>query len=163
MWIFPFANHCLQYSDYLAAHPPFWLAILVIASLALQAGADCAVFTWREKPWRRVKDVAPLSAGHLRKLRRVAWRNRRSENGSTTKGENGDGKGKGREGDGGGERRRGEGGEKEGKRDSHWWEAEGMKRKDSVWMGTESLREDVERAEREEDDEKGSIGRAVGV
>jgi G protein-coupled receptor GPR1 len=56
MWTFPFASHCLLYSNYYAAHPPFWLSVVSTASLSLQAGVDCAVFSWRERPWNRIDE-----------------------------------------------------------------------------------------------------------
>jgi hypothetical protein len=35
-----------------AAHLPTWLTILSTLCLTLMGGVDCAVFLWREKPWR---------------------------------------------------------------------------------------------------------------
>ena len=45
-------------------------------------------------------------------------------------------------------------GEKDGKkRDSHWWEEEGRKRKDSVWLGTDVMHQIISRQEEEEQEE----------
>ena len=53
LWILPFVNHCMQYSDYLTMHPPFWAQLLATICLSSQAGVDAIVFSWRERPWRR--------------------------------------------------------------------------------------------------------------
>jgi hypothetical protein len=38
--------------------------------LALQAGIDCAIFSWRERPWRRMKGPPLLSVWAFRKVRK---------------------------------------------------------------------------------------------
>jgi G protein-coupled receptor GPR1 len=149
MWIFPFVNHCLQYSDYFAGHPPFWLTVAATCSLALQAGADCAVFSWREKPWRRVRRNGGREKVAKEGLRRLsAWT---LGNDAKIKKDVGAGGGMG-----GAEIPLGfdgSDGEKGGrKRDSHWWEEEGTKRKDSVWMGTDAVQQMISR--QEQDDRK---------
>jgi G protein-coupled receptor GPR1 len=150
MWIFPFVNHCLQYSDYFAAHPPFWLTLVATCSLTLQAGADCAVFCLREKPWRRVK-----RNGGREKVAREGFRRMSAWTlGHDAKIKKGLGAGGGM---GGAETPLGfDGpeGEKDGKkRDSHWWEEEGRKRKDSVWLGTDAMHQIISRQEEEEQEE----------
>lgn len=55
MWMFPFVNHCLQYSDYFVLHPPYWLNLISILSTSLQAAVDAFVFSWKERPWRRLR------------------------------------------------------------------------------------------------------------
>jgi G protein-coupled glucose receptor regulating Gpa2 C-term len=50
LWVLPFVQHCLTYTDYYTAHPQFWLSICTTCILALQAGFDCVIFSWREKP-----------------------------------------------------------------------------------------------------------------
>lgn len=140
MWIFPFASHCLQYSDYYVAHPPFWLTIVVTCSLALQAFADCVVFSWREKPWRRIRSGAPLSVKRLNKLKSWTFCHGHARDGIGAGG-----------GVGGGEsplRLK-----NQTVRDSNWWEAEGRKRKDSVWLGTDTMQTIVSRQEQEEVEE----------
>jgi G protein-coupled receptor GPR1 len=151
MWTFPFVNHCLQYSDYLAAHQPFWLTVVATCSLALQASADCAVFSWREKPWRRVRRNGGRERVAKEGLRRMStWKS-----GGGAKVNKGAGAGGGM---GGGESPLGlDGGNGEQggkKRDSHWWEEEGKKRKDSVWLGTDALNQIVSRQEQEEEKEQ---------
>ena len=141
MWMFPFASHCLQYSDYYAAHPPFWLTIIVTCSLALQAFADCVVFSWREKPWRRIRSGAPLSVRKLNNIKSWTFIHGHARH------EIGAGGGVG-------------GGESpphlknQTVRDFNWWEAEGRKRKDSVWLGTDTMQTIVSRQEQEEAEEQ---------
>ncbi|MCJ1441501.1 MAG: hypothetical protein MMC23_001990 [Stictis urceolatum] len=52
MWIIPFVQHCLNYSDNYSLHPNFPLSCLTTVVLALQCTVDCIVFSIREKPWR---------------------------------------------------------------------------------------------------------------
>jgi hypothetical protein len=152
MWVFPFVSHCLQYSGYFAMHPPFWLSVVATCSLALQAGADCAVFSWREKPWRRVRRNGGREKVAKESLRRMsAW-----TLGRGAVGKNGAGAGGGM---GGGEppldiRVANESG---WKRDSHWWEEEGKKRKDSVWLGTDTINQIVSGQEQEEENEEAAM------
>lgn len=141
MWIFPFISHCMQYSDYFAMHPPFWLSIVVTCSLALQAFADCLIFTWREKPWRRVSGGSMLSARRLKKMKDWSFGQDIAENGTGAGG-----------GLGGGESPSNL--VTDTKRDSNWWEAEGRKRKDSVWLGTDTMQRIVSQQEQEESDEE---------
>jgi G protein-coupled receptor GPR1 len=54
MYMIPFSQHCLQYSDYYSQNPPFPLSVCSVACLALQGTIDSIVFTIREKPWRYV-------------------------------------------------------------------------------------------------------------
>jgi G protein-coupled receptor GPR1 len=54
LWVLPLVQHCLNYTNYYTAHPQFWLNICITCILALQAGVDCAIFSWRERPWRRI-------------------------------------------------------------------------------------------------------------
>jgi G protein-coupled receptor GPR1 len=122
MWSFPFAAHALNYDDYYVTHPIFWLAVVQTCSLALQAGVDSVVFSLREKPWRRIDSKSKWSipifkgrvVGSIDGSRGQA--NAASAQSSHT-----------------------------ARRDtvkwnsSHWWEAEGRRRKDSIWMGTDIL------------------------
>ena len=155
MWVFPFVSHCLQYSDYFAAHPPFWLNIVATCSLALQAGADCAVFSWREKPWRRVRRNGGREKVAKEGLRKMSVMLGHGLNFAGGTGNTMAGAGAGG-GMGGGESplEFGRGERVERRRDSHWWEEEGKKRKDSVWLGTDALTQIVSRQEQEEREEE---------
>jgi G protein-coupled receptor GPR1 len=152
MWVFPFVSHCLQYRNYFAVHPPFWLNVVATCSLALQAGADCAVFSWREKPWRRVRRNGGREKVAKERLRRMsAWTLGRGTIGKISVGAGG--------GMGGGEppldmRVANKSG---WKRDSHWWEEEGKKRKDSVWLGTDAINQIVSEQEQEEENEEAAV------
>jgi G protein-coupled receptor GPR1 len=149
MWVFPFVSHCLQYSDYFVVHPPFWLNMVATCSLALQAGADCAVFSWREKPWRRVRRNGGREKVAKERLRRMsAWTLGRGTIGKISVGAGG--------GMGGGEPP--PVANKSGwKHDSHWWEEEGKKRKDSVWLGTDTINQVVSEQEQEKGNEEAAV------
>ena len=120
MWAFPFASHCLTYSDYYATHPPFWLSILSTCCLALQAGVEAVVFSWRERPWAMVDEKSPLSMSSVRhSVRRSILCQPADEAGQPEHDDTQH--------------------QPLPKRDASWWEEEGRKRKDSVWMGTDTL------------------------
>jgi len=53
--IFPFIQHCFNYSDYFAQHPVFVVSLLGPVSLSAMGIADCLVFCLREKPWSHVR------------------------------------------------------------------------------------------------------------
>jgi G protein-coupled receptor GPR1 len=124
MWSFPFASHALNYDDYYVNHPIFWLSVVNTCSLALQAGVDSVVFSWREKPWRQIDDNSRWSIPHF-KGQIVDSVHR----GSTRGGSNTASAQIGQLASMNQIKRS----------SSHWWEAEGRKRKDSVWMGTDAL------------------------
>lgn len=112
MWAFPFAQHALQYNDHYVRNPPFWLAIVSTCSLALQAGVNGVVFSWREKPWRRIDKDSKLSVSfRFWQSGKDIEEEEEEKPSSDSKAEN----------------------------SPHWWEAEGRKRRDSVWMGTDVL------------------------
>ncbi|KEF52997.1 uncharacterized protein A1O9_10905 [Exophiala aquamarina CBS 119918] len=67
MWSFPFASHALTYSHYYVMHPIFWLAVVQTAMLSLQAGVDGILFSWMERPWRRVDGNSKLSIPFLKR------------------------------------------------------------------------------------------------
>lgn len=149
MWTFPFVNQCLQYDDYLAGHPPFWLNVVATDSLALQAGADCVVFSRQEKPRRRVRTNGGRGRMAKQRLRRMsAWRLGRGAGSKNAAGAGG--------GMAGAESvfelgsQEGHNGERQ--RDSHLGEEEGKKRKDSVWLGTHAINQHV--SQQEEDHER---------
>lgn len=122
MWSFPFASHALNYDDRYVNRPIFWLSIVQTCSLALQAGVDSVVFSLREKPWRRIDDSSRLSIPHFkgRVVGSMYGVKRRSRSQPT-------------------QASRMPSTNQMKRNSSHWWEAEGRKRKDSVWMGTDML------------------------
>jgi G protein-coupled receptor GPR1 len=126
LWILPFVQHCLNYTNYYAANPQFGLSICITFILALQAGVDCAIFSWRERPWRRMNGSPFLSVWAIHKLRARFFNKeeRRVEDGEDQQMDLFDAEA---------------GKSKERKRDSNWWEEEGKKRKDSVWLGTDTV------------------------
>ena len=130
MWIFPFASHCLLYSDYYAAHPPFWLSVVTTASLSLQAGVDCAVFSWRERPWNRIESSRSSWSSIISLFRKDKGSEIEQSTPSTFAEED------------------------QSKSSSNWWEEEGKKRKDSIWLGTDQLQQIVSHQDREQDEVK---------
>lgn len=128
VWVLPFVQHCLNYTDYYTAHPQFWLNICTTCILALQAGIDCAVFSWRERPWRRMNGPPILSVWAFPKLRaRFSAKDARGQidQDNTDIGLP--------------DQEAGKPTTEKVKRDSNWWEEEGKKRKDSVWLGTDTV------------------------
>lgn len=131
MWVFPFAAHCLLYDDYYVRHPIYWLTILSTCTFSLQAAADCIVFSWREKPWRRIPDDSKFAMPSFRpsfSIRHGSVKDRSAVPSIAIAPD-----------------------EEMGPMDdpfrsgpssrhtsNNWWEAEGRKRKDSVWLGTDS-------------------------
>jgi G protein-coupled receptor GPR1 len=73
LWTLPFIQHCLNYTDYYTAHPQFWLNICTVCILGLQAGIDCAIFSWREKPWHKMHRPPILSVWAFQKLKTRFW------------------------------------------------------------------------------------------
>lgn len=129
MWIFPFAAHCTLYDDYYVQHPIYWLTIISTCTFSLQAGADCVVFSWREKPWRRIAENNKFTFNGIRRsfsLRHEPMRDRSAVPSiaiapDEERGAAGNPLTSGRS----------------NRNTSNWWEAEGLKRKDSVWLGTD--------------------------
>jgi hypothetical protein len=124
MWSFPFASHALNYDDYYVNHPIFWLAVVQTCSLALQAGVDSVVFSLREKPWKRIDEKSRWSVPHFKG--RIL--------GSIDRGTS---KGKGTSNAASAQSSQLAMVNQAKRTSANWWEAEGMKRKDSVWMGTD--------------------------
>ena len=56
MWIFPFISHAFQYSDTYAKNPPFYVNCIAISAVGSQCTVDCLLFTFKEKPWRHLRD-----------------------------------------------------------------------------------------------------------
>lgn len=130
MWIFPLVSHCLLYNDYYVHNQIYWLTVAQICSVSLQAAADCVVFSWREKPWRRVPEkhgwsFSPFSLWQCISVRPSAepavitrGDEEQSQNGYSLNGL--------------------VAGPSSRAASSHWWEAEGKKRRDSIWLGTDT-------------------------
>jgi len=136
MWTIPFVSHCLQYSDYYVMHPVFGVSIVGTCMLSLQAGIDCIVFSWREKPWRRIPEGHKFSVDGLRAS--FAGHDRQSPNNSRN---NSIAAGPDLEAGGSARARASRdpgSGHPSRATSAHWWEAEGKRRKDSVWLGTDS-------------------------
>ena len=131
MWIIPFIQHCMSYSNHYTLHPVFGLNLCSTIILALQAGVDALIFSWREKPWRRIESdhykwwvtytgVVEHLNGTRKKDGNDPEASQRSSSATlavteprvvTSRGS------------------------------GLWWEAEGKKRKDSIWMGTDQINE----------------------
>ncbi|MCJ1316173.1 hypothetical protein MMC15_001493 [Xylographa vitiligo] len=139
MWTLPFAMHCLQYTDYYSQNPPYALAVLVSAVLALQGAVDSVLFSARERPWR-----------HLNKSRFWGWGIQWGK--SKTMGGSREGKDSeevaydnnqalSRRNEEAGVFKIAQGSEKPTrpgyKRETSWWEQEGRMRLDSVMLGTD--------------------------
>lgn len=124
MWSFPFAAHALSYNDYFVMHPVFWLSVVQVLMLALQAGVDSVLFSWTEKPWRRIDPSSRYSIPMLHRQskillhRRAGHAQRQSRSApEPTKFTP----------------------EPAAHRNPHWWEAEGRRRNDSVWLGSSTM------------------------
>jgi hypothetical protein len=99
----------------------------VTGVLALQASVDAAVFSYRERPWKRARGRALISVDKLRRLK--LWRPTPQDL------EKGD-----RAGNGTCQETTDQNaGSVSAKGSLCWWEEEGRKRRDSVWMGTDTL------------------------
>ncbi|KIY01758.1 uncharacterized protein Z520_01896 [Fonsecaea multimorphosa CBS 102226] len=121
MWSFPFASHALNYNNYYVAHPIFWLSLVQTVMLSLQAGVDSVLFSWTEKPWRRIDPNSKFSMPFLRRRsKELLQRRGRGHQAPPSADE--------------GTMRQPSAGQHQ-----HWWEAEGRRRNDSVWLGTNRL------------------------
>ena len=54
LYIPPFVNHILRSRQSYYSDPSFVLSAFVIISASIQAGVDCVLFSWIEKPWRHI-------------------------------------------------------------------------------------------------------------
>lgn len=128
MWSFPFAAHALSYSDYYVMHPIFWLNVVQTVMLSLQAGVDSILFSWMERPWRRIDKDSKLSIPALHRRSKAFMKEHCPEhnqrpapspvveiNPVSIK----------------------------PKVNPHWWEAEGRRRNDSIWMGTSTYTDTI--------------------
>lgn len=124
-WTFPFVWQVYMFNSYYVQHPIFWLSIVQTIMLALQAGMDCIVFSWTEKPWRRIDPTSKFSLTALQRWSKTVL-HRHCPDDSTPPAT--------------------EPAETEPppkKSNPHWWEAEGHRRKDSVWLGTSTIFENL--------------------
>jgi G protein-coupled receptor GPR1 len=55
MWLIPFVQHCMMYSDYFAGHPIFSIRMGTVICTMSIGFVDCLIFTMREKPWRSIQ------------------------------------------------------------------------------------------------------------
>ena len=121
MWSFPFASHVLNYNDYYVRHPVFWLSVLQTSMLALQAGVDSVMFSFSERPWRRIDSSSRFSMPALRRRGKALLQRRSLENpdqqGSPSPNRQ----------------------QPMFKPNPTWWEAEGRHRNDRVWLGTNTM------------------------
>ena len=72
LWIVPFISHCMQYSNYYAQHPSFYLSALVTFCQCFMGFTDVVVFSWREKPWRHIPGSDKTFLGSFR-FWRICW------------------------------------------------------------------------------------------
>ncbi|KAL6244174.1 G protein-coupled receptor gpr1 [Rhinocladiella similis] len=121
VWTFPFVFQVRLYNAYYVRHPTYWINILSVIMLSLQAGADCILFSWTEKPWRRVASNSRFSilAAHRRSRAMLQRRCPKQNPPNTSQAVAPE--------------------STHSKRTVHWWEAEGRRRKDSVWLHTSTI------------------------
>jgi len=123
VWTFPFIYQVQLYNNYGVQHPTFWLILMQAVMLSSQAGVDSVLFSWTEKPWRRIDSDSRFSIpAHLRRGRAVLQRRSQVTNPSIAV------QAAALE-------------QASPKRHAHWWEVEGRRRKDSVWLGSSTLSE----------------------
>jgi hypothetical protein len=51
MWLIPFLQHCMNYSDKRVAQPVWFLRIGSTICITSMGFVDCVIFSVREKPW----------------------------------------------------------------------------------------------------------------
>ncbi|KAF9739645.1 hypothetical protein PMIN06_011951 [Paraphaeosphaeria minitans] len=54
VWLFPFINHCMTYTDQFAARPVYWLSMINVICVTSMGAIDCLIFSLRERPWRHI-------------------------------------------------------------------------------------------------------------
>jgi hypothetical protein len=52
MWLIPFVQHCMMYSDRYAHRPVWFFRIGTTVCITSMGFVDCLIFSLREKPWR---------------------------------------------------------------------------------------------------------------
>ncbi|KAF2829267.1 hypothetical protein CC86DRAFT_403913 [Ophiobolus disseminans] len=55
MWLIPFIQHCMMYSDRFAHHPIWFFRIGTTICITSMGFVDCLIFSLREKPWRTIQ------------------------------------------------------------------------------------------------------------
>lgn len=78
MWLAPFVLNCMQYSNYYAKQPPFSLGVITNVCYALMAAIDCAIFCYRERPWRHI----PSNTSRSFWTSFCCWKTGRAESGN---------------------------------------------------------------------------------
>ncbi|EXJ94326.1 hypothetical protein A1O1_02720 [Capronia coronata CBS 617.96] len=126
MWSFPFAQHALYYDDYYVRHPVFWLNMIVSIMVSLQAGVDGLIFSLTEKTVkgedRSLREGLAWTWSRIRAI--LGWGS--AEEPAPQPVATGSGSEPCRS-----------------RRTPHWWEAEGRRRKDSVWLGTSTYADSI--------------------
>jgi hypothetical protein len=54
MWLIPFLQHCMTYSNKRVAQPVWFLRIGATVCITSMGFVDCVIFSVREKPWRSI-------------------------------------------------------------------------------------------------------------
>jgi len=57
MWLLPFVQHCTMYQNYYAKHPIWFLRLGSTICIASMGIVNCAIFSLREKPWRKISSA----------------------------------------------------------------------------------------------------------
>ncbi|KIW11887.1 hypothetical protein PV08_09160 [Exophiala spinifera] len=114
VWAFPFVFQVRLYDARNVMHPTYWINLISVIMLSLQTAADCFVFSWTEKPWRRISSNSKCSILGGRRCKK-------QDSTDTPQPAIPE--------------------PAPSKRPVHWWEAEGRLRKDSVWLPGGSISE----------------------
>lgn len=72
LWIAPFVSHIVRVQPGYYNDPSFVLGVFVIVSSSIQAGVDCILFSWIERPWRHIpgSDGSFLGSFRCREIRK---------------------------------------------------------------------------------------------
>jgi hypothetical protein len=90
MWLIPFIQHSMNYSDYWARNPLFLIRLGQILCFASMGFIDSVIFSLREKPWRSIHSSDGTILGSL-----AVWRTSQSSLAETTSTRRGSGRGNG--------------------------------------------------------------------
>ena len=159
LWIAPFVGHCFNYSNHYSRYPIFWINTCVVIIIPLQCAVDCWLFAYREKPWQYIpgsrgtfwNSFAYWTHGHRGEAGRVGSHGPRRRSGGRRvelrlayrRREEEMAKLKALKVSESEDRRSKHGSLARDRRggDRTWWEEEGKRRQDSVWLGTQSVSE----------------------
>jgi hypothetical protein len=72
MWLVPFIHHTMNYSNYWANHPLWYLRLGQAICYTSMGFVDCVIFSLREKPWRTIQSRASINWGSLAIWRRTS-------------------------------------------------------------------------------------------